>query len=457
MNKMLKSIWLPMLLLLFQSVQVSAQFTKVENPGNYYLGYLGVVEHRDTLFTTTAILSGFDNTGVKLYYSVDEGSTWQAVEPESGLTNQKLETTSPSGLYGSDNLLALAMRRVVLFSTDAGKNWTSQTSIASTNDENRGRFFAEIDNVVLAGTADDTNDGGTGIYRKEGDGAWELITEGLDANEPNGAPNVVQLETDGSRVFLSASDGFYISDDKGLSFTRTVVNSIKNKFARRGSTILAAGTGGGTRDFGFWKSEDNGETFTELIIPEVFDSGVIYRPGILCMAADEEHFYVGFNTNTTFNGGNDGGVWMSTDGNEWTNIGLKGQYISNLSTSENRIFASVGELYGTENGLYFIDKASLSTATESETQLVQQFELFQNYPNPFNPSTSIHYSIRESSPIQLQVVNSLGQVVATLIDGTVSAGNHSVNFDASALSSGVYFYKLTTNYGSITKSMTLLK
>jgi hypothetical protein len=83
--------------------------------------------------------------------------------------------------------------------------------------------------------------------------------------------------------------------------------------------------------------------------------------------------------------------------------------------------------------------------------------LEQNYPNPFNPSTRIEYEIKSAGMVTMRIFNILGQVVATLMDEKQEAGKHFVLFDASKLSSGVYFYKITSGNFIDTKKMILMK
>jgi len=77
-----------------------------------------------------------------------------------------------------------------------------------------------------------------------------------------------------------------------------------------------------------------------------------------------------------------------------------------------------------------------------EVEAPVEYALQQNYPNPFNPSTKIAYSLAVDSRVTLTVYNLLGETVATLINGNVSAGEQDFTFDASGLNSGVYFYRL---------------
>jgi len=87
----------------------------------------------------------------------------------------------------------------------------------------------------------------------------------------------------------------------------------------------------------------------------------------------------------------------------------------------------------------------------------QDYELGQNYPNPFNPSTHISYTLPQSGHVTLKVFNVLGMEVATLFSGVQDAGKHEVQFNASELSSGVYFYKLDAGTVTKTKKMVFMK
>jgi hypothetical protein len=85
------------------------------------------------------------------------------------------------------------------------------------------------------------------------------------------------------------------------------------------------------------------------------------------------------------------------------------------------------------------------------------YELAQNFPNPFNPATTIEYALPQAGPASLKVFNVLGGEVATLVSGVQPAGRFQVQFDASRLSSGVYFYKLEAPGFSDLKKMILVK
>ncbi|MCX6149568.1 MAG: T9SS type A sorting domain-containing protein [Ignavibacteriales bacterium] len=81
----------------------------------------------------------------------------------------------------------------------------------------------------------------------------------------------------------------------------------------------------------------------------------------------------------------------------------------------------------------------------------------QNYPNPFNPSTVISYSILTASNVTLRIYDVLGKLITTLVNENREAGNYKVNFNASELSNGIYYYKLQSGNFVAIKKMLLLK
>ena len=86
-----------------------------------------------------------------------------------------------------------------------------------------------------------------------------------------------------------------------------------------------------------------------------------------------------------------------------------------------------------------------------------KYDLAQNYPNPFNPSTVIEYSIPTSSNVKVEVYNVLGKLMTTIVNENQEAGSYQVNFDASGLSSGIYYYKIQAGNFAATKEMLLIK
>jgi flagellar hook assembly protein FlgD len=83
--------------------------------------------------------------------------------------------------------------------------------------------------------------------------------------------------------------------------------------------------------------------------------------------------------------------------------------------------------------------------------------LSQNYPNPFNPETRIRFSIPNDDYVKIQVFNTLGQRVRTLIDKILQSGYHEVEFSGADLASGIYYYKISAGNFQNVKKMILLK
>ncbi len=89
--------------------------------------------------------------------------------------------------------------------------------------------------------------------------------------------------------------------------------------------------------------------------------------------------------------------------------------------------------------------------------LPKDYKLSQNYPNPFNPVTKISYQLPQAGNVKLTIFDFLGREVSTLVNEYKQAGYYDANFNASALSSGTYFYRIEANNFTSTKKMMVIK
>lgn len=129
-----------------------------------------------------------------------------------------------------------------------------------------------------------------------------------------------------------------------------------------------------------------------------------------------------------------------------TNIINAGIVVFVQSVSTKEVFQSEYISYGTLTGIQ--NNHNITPA---------QFLLEQNYPNPFNPTTIINYSLPQAGNVILKVYDVLGKEVTTLVSNYQESGSYSIEFNASTLSSGMYFYKLSSNKFSEVKKMHMVK
>jgi hypothetical protein len=102
-------------------------------------------------------------------------------------------------------------------------------------------------------------------------------------------------------------------------------------------------------------------------------------------------------------------------------------------------------------------KINITTQDNTDQNIPKNFELGQNFPNPFNPATKIVYGIPTDCHVSLKVYDILGKLVETLVDNFENMGYHSIEFNASKLTSGIYFYKITAGNFISTKKMIVIK
>ena len=163
-----------------------------------------------------------------------------------------------------------------------------------------------------------------------------------------------------------------------------------------------------------------------------------------------------------------GPPWLNNKGRLFRiQNGVVDTLLSEMPRPSGMVFNSNGDLFISSFSDDNIVKVSnLPVGVEDENNfVVDNFSLEQNYPNPFNPSTTIKYSIpyviasetKQSQSVTLKVYDVLGNEVATLVNEEKVVGSYEVKFDASHLSSGIYFYKLQASSFVETKKMILLK
>jgi hypothetical protein len=106
---------------------------------------------------------------------------------------------------------------------------------------------------------------------------------------------------------------------------------------------------------------------------------------------------------------------------------------------------------------FLFNETDISDIDENDSELITSYKLEQNYPNPFNPITTIQYQIPKDGLVRLQIFDILGQKVTTLVNEINKRGRYKIEFNATNLSSGIYFYRLTADNFSDVKKLILIK
>jgi photosystem II stability/assembly factor-like uncharacterized protein len=387
------------------------------------------------------------------------------------------------------NSIFIAFANQVYKSNNKGEEWAPVGNAIPSGSTPHSFFVSPVDtNIWLVATESSPTDK---IYRTTNYGqSW---TEVLARSFSNyGQP--LEMDQNNPTTFYFAPDngGFYRSVDNGATFTE-----ISNNFAFRSpcdiivmhdsSKVLFVAdgiTGSGLAKV--FKSVNGGVNWTDVYtatsseIPSmantVFDQSLVWTTEWSGSNINRSTNY-GDNFSVHHSNGFSGwgsdichedptmlitGSWGASatlsfnGGSNWTNIssGLSGHGGGIMIPDRGYILCHQGSNVYKLNVIYSV----VTGVSENNISAIpSDFMLSQNYPNPFNPSTKISFSIPNSSNVALKVYNELGAEVASLIDGYRKAGSYEVNFDASGLSSGIYFYKIQTGSFSETKKMMLIK
>jgi hypothetical protein len=191
-------------------------------------------------------------------------------------------------------------------------------------------------------------------------------------------------------------------------------------------------------------------------------------------ATERNYDYARFQVSSNY-----GGTWTSIAGKYTESFGGQPSYhgIQSWVSESFNLNSYIGQkllvrfFYYTDNGIpgdgiYFDNFRVVNYTdgpvgiTSNENEIPEVYSLHQNYPNPFNPSTTIRFSIPSNGGgdvVNLNIYNSIGQLVVSLIDKKLAAGNYELVWDASAYPSGVYFYKIQIGNFTDMKKMVLIK
>ena len=199
----------------------------------------------------------------------------------------------------------------------------------------------------------------------------------------------------------------------------------------------------------FYRSDDQGETWIELEgLPIIADYN---GPTSIYPVSDGRLFAQYFSW--FFELEDNGALFESSDyGETWTRIPGTFPRINCFTEDAD------GYLYaGTDGYGVYVSSEPILPVTPATNPLPTEFTLYQNYPNPFNSTTNFAFDLPMTGPITLQVFDITGRLTATPISGNLTAGHHSLNWNANTLASGIYFYRLKTDHNIQTRKLTLIK
>lgn len=372
-----------------------------------------------------------------MWVSTDTGKSWDRRDWRHGL-NAPFGTIFALAVTPSGRILA-GTEEGVYMSINNGNNWQRVA-------------FNERSSFFLISQSGAIFSGFDGIFKSTNNGlTWTQIA---DTSIAGGIRRMVQtpsgiivagsispfLET--VRGIIRSTNGgqtWYFSNTGLIGWAKSIVDMAA--WPDGNSEVLIA-----TYLDGIYRSPDAGITWQKINeIKEPLGDAVGILPPLGVFAAG---------------GGTVDGVWRNSlyqlKSNGWERIAP--EYMQNFIVISLAKFDNQRLLIGTNDGLLLMT-FNINTTSVEEPAAPISYKLNQNYPNPFNSSTTISFTIPNSEfvTVTLKVYDVLGREVATLVNENLSAGSYSYNFDASNLTSGVYFYKLQAGRYSETKKMILMK
>ncbi|MFH0736299.1 MAG: T9SS type A sorting domain-containing protein [bacterium] len=435
------------------------------------------------------IIEGNDG-GINI--STDAGVTWgqRAVLPITQFYEIGLDKNNPQRLYGGTQ-----------------DNNTIRTMTGAINDWDPilggDGMYVIVDytnpDIIYA----ESQWGNLGRSTDGGQSFW-YATNGIDSDEPTNWSTPVIMDPNSPNILYYGTNRIYRTVDSAVSWTAISGNLTSGLYSPRLGTVTTIAVAknnseyiyAGTDDSQIWVSKNNGATWNEVsdglpirwvtrLIVDPADENIVYATfSGLRWKDPESHVFKSTNAGSTWQDissnlpdapvdafavdnndpnilylGNDIGAFVTFNGGiNWEILGngLPVVPVNDMKIQEETNFLIIGT-HG--RSMYKINLDDVYSSVDNSYSLrPETFTLSQNYPNPFNPSTLIEFYIPQQGNVKLTVYDILGKEVKTLVNNNINSGNHKVEFNATGLSSGIYFYTLKyNNKQTITKKMILAK
>jgi len=352
------------------------------------------------------------------------------------------------------------------------------TTIATGLGSVRGLDFDSQGNIFVASGSilyKVAPNGDKAIFTTESGFIWEVKIDSADNIFYATNTQITKLDQQKNKTVIANTSGYWYQgvafDGNGNIFTSSnLANSKPHILTPNGNGYTEAAWGGTIQlaEYGIAYDKNSGWLYVANVSPgglyKTNAAGTVMIISINGKAMDCEVDPLGNVFVTTLQDQVIKKVDMLGNVTVFAGTGIAGNVDGPLNTAQfanpSYICYHNGDLYVTDNSSNTIRKISnVITGIENNPgQLFpKEFSLSQNYPNPFNPSTQIRYSLASAGNVSLKVFDVLGNKVATLVSGELQAGEHSTMFDASTVSSGIYFYTLRANGFTESKKMLLIK
>ena len=364
--------------------------------------------------TTNGWVAGSNGTLLK---TTNAGAAWssQTTNTSADINGIYFLNTSTGWLVGNGGIIKMT--------TDGGSTWTSQNSTTADNllavqfiDGSTGWAVGGAGQATILKT---TNGGTTWTSQNPGYGQLCAISM-----------------VSSSIGWVVGSGPIYKTTDGGTSWNSQMspTNILYSVIFADANVGMAVGAYGNT-----YSTTDGGANWTAK--PNIVGN---YR----CAH--------GMNSSTIWVVGDNSNIYKSTDGGAAWNKQLTS--VNSDFYAAEFVDANNGWVVGSNGTILHTTSGGVAAVGDKPSQVLPtRYELLQNYPNPFNPTTTISFALPAAGFTTLKIYDIVGREVAALISGEMTAGSHSVRWNASAMASGIYFYQLRSGSATVAKKLVLMK